>query len=141
MKHNDDYFIDCCRELAQAAAAKGNAPVGAVLVKDGVLIAEAEEAGVSKNDITCHAEIEVIRKAVHQLQTKDLSDCILYSTHEPCVMCSYSIRFHNIKKVVFLHTVNHLGGFSSTFNILSTDKVPAHWGLAPEIVLFKENKK
>ena len=132
--NTDYYFMQCCRALANTAAAKGESPVGAVIVKDDKLISEAMEAGKSKNDITCHAEIEAIRLAVEKLNSNDLSDYVLYTTHEPCIMCSYAIRFHKIKKLVYQNTVKYLGGISSSMPLLTTNDVPPHWGKAPVIL-------
>src|SRR6185312_2955191 len=97
---NDIYFIKRCEILA-AEVANGDAPVGSIISKDDEIISEAIEASKNKNDITCHAELEAIRLAVKKLKTNDLSDCTIYSTHEPCIMCSYAIRFYKIKKVVY----------------------------------------
>ena len=132
--NTDHYFMQRCRALANTAAAKGESPVGAVIVKDDKLISEGMEAGKSKNDITCHAEIEAIRLAVEKLNSNDLSDYVLYTTHEPCIMCSYAIRFHKIKKLVYQNTVKYLGGISSSMPLLTTNDVPPHWGKAPVIV-------
>ena len=132
--NTDYYFMQCCRALANTAAAKGESPVGAVIVKDDKLISEGMEAGKSKNDITCHAEIEAIRLAVEKLNSNDLSDYVLYTTHEPCIMCSYAIRFHKIKKLVYQNTVKYLGGISSSMPLLTTNDVPPHWGKAPVIL-------
>lgn len=131
---NDIYYIQRCESLGKEAAEKGDAPVGSVIIKDGEIISEAMEAGKSKNDITCHAELDAIRLAVKKMNTNDLSDCIIYSTHEPCIMCSYAIRFYKIKKVVYQHAVNYLGGVSSLMPLLITNEVPPHWGNVPVIV-------
>ena len=85
---NFENYLKICRQLGIKAAAKGNPAVGAVVVRDNQIISEAQEAGRSKNDVSCHAEIEAIRKAVTILGTVDLSGCQLISTHEPCVMCA-----------------------------------------------------
>ena len=134
---NDIYYIKRCELLAAEAAANGDAAVGSVIIKNDKIICEAIEASKSKNDITCHAELEVIRLAVKKLKTNDLSDCILYSTHEPCIMCSYAIRFHKIKKVVYQHAVNYLGGVSSSMPLLISKEVPPHWGEVPVVVHLK----
>ena len=130
---DDQYFMERCEVLGIEAGKKGNPPVGAVIVRNEEIICEAEEAAKSENDVTCHAEIEVLRKAVKILQSNDLSDCILFTTHEPCVMCSYAIRFYKIKKVVYKHAVNYLGGITSSMPVLLTDEVPPHWSKAPEV--------
>ena len=137
---NDNYYMQRCEILADEAAKKGNAPVGAIVVKGYEIISEAEEAGRSKNDITCHAEIEAVRIAVRKMNSSDLSECILFTTHEPCVMCSYVIRFYKIKKVVFKNAVDYMGGVSSSMPLLISGDVPPHWSKPPEIVhLQSEN--
>ncbi len=138
MKNNQDY-MHLCEELADAAGKKGNASVGAIIVKDDVIISQAEEAGKSKNEITCHAELEAIRIALRELTTPDLSGCILFTTHEPCIMCSYAIRFYKIKKVVFKNGVEYLGGVTSSMPLLISVDVPPHWSGPPEIIHMQSN--
>ncbi len=134
---NDHYYLQICLVLSKQAEEKGNTAVEAVVVKDDEIVSEAEEAVNTKNDITCHAELEAIRIAVNKLGTINLSDCILYSTHEPCIMCSYAIRFYKIKEVVYLHEAKYLGGVSSSLPLLVTNEVPPHWSNAPIIVHWK----
>jgi len=133
MKTDFDY-IKRCERLAEEAVAKGESPVGALITKNGKIVCQAIEASKNKNDITRHAELEAIRLAVKKLKTNDLSECVIYSTHEPCVMCSYAIRFYKIKKVVYQQAVKYLGGVSSSMPLLISKDVPLHWGDAPEIV-------
>lgn len=134
---NDVFYIKRCEILAARAAANGDAPVGSIITKGDKIISEAIEASRSENDITCHAELEAIRLAVKNLKINNLSDCILYTTHEPCIMCSYAIRFYKIKKVVYQHAVNCLGGVSSSMPLLTSKEVPSHWGEVPVIVHLK----
>ncbi len=134
---NDNYFITRCLVLGELAAAKGNSAVGVVITKGNIIISEAEEAVNSKNDVTCHAEIEAIRLAAKKLVTNNLSGCFLYSTYEPCIMCSYAIRFYKIEKVIHLNEINYLGGVSSSMPLLVTDEVPPHWSEPPVIVHLK----
>lgn len=136
----DNYYMHRCEKSGEAAAEKANPPVGALVVKDNEIISEAEEAGKSKNDITCHAEIEAIRIAIKKLGSSDLSECILFTTHEPCIMCSYVIRFYRIKKVVYRNAVDYLGGISSSMPLLLSGEVPPHWAKAPEIVHYRKDK-
>src|SRR5882672_7153582 len=133
----DYFFLHRCLELAKKAADKGNSAVGAVIVKDNEIVSEGKEAVNTRNDITCHAEMEAIRLAVKNLKTNNLSGYILYSTHEPCIMCSYAIRFYRITKIVYLQQADYLGGISSSMPLLTTDQLPPHWGNAPLIVHFK----
>ena len=120
-----------CIELGNEAFQNGNPPVGSILVKEGLKIGVGMEAGKSSNDITKHAEIEAIRDAlkIHQ----SLKGSILYTTHEPCIMCSYIIRHHQIKTIVFGVKSNFIGGISSEFKILETENIPS-WNKPPEII-------
>ena len=69
---NHEYFMRHCLKLANQAMAKGNPPVGSIIVKNGEIIGQGIEAGKSKGDITFHAEIEAVRFAVIKLNRKDL---------------------------------------------------------------------
>jgi tRNA(adenine34) deaminase len=130
-------YINRCVAIGAAAAREGNSPVGALIIKDGIIISEAGEANYTKNDVTCHAEIDALRSTVRKLGRQDLSDCTLYTSHEPCVMCSYVIRFHRIRKVVFLHRVPYLGGVSSSMPLLISVEVPPDWGDKPEVICME----
>ncbi len=126
-------WIRACLELARQALAWGNPPVGSVIVKDGKRIGEGTEAGKSKRDITCHAEIEAIRNALKNAEVNDLRGCTLYSTHEPCLMCSYVIRHHQVGLVVVGMTVPAVGGFSSAYPLLTAQDI-AIWSDPPRVV-------
>ena len=76
-------------------------PFGAIIVKDGVLIAQAHNEVLKTNDPTAHAEILAIRKACAHLKNYDLSDCEIYSTSEPCPMCFSAIHWSRLKKLYF----------------------------------------
>ena len=128
-------YMQRCEKLGEEAKAKGNPAVGAVLVSDGKVVAEGMEA-TADGDVTRHAEIEAIRRAV-AAYGKDLSKYTLVTTHEPCAMCSFVIRYHRISKVVYKQASKFLGGINSSFRILTTDEVPPHWGEARQIVEYK----
>ncbi len=137
MTDNEKYapFMKACEALANQAATLGNAPVGCLIIKNNEIVAEAMEAGTSKKDITCHAEIEAIRIARSKLG-KDLSDCELITTHEPCLRCGYAIRFHKITKVIYKEAVPHLGSITSDMALLKTKDVPPTWGQPPQIIQY-----
>jgi tRNA(adenine34) deaminase len=122
-----------CIELGRIAKQRGESPVGAVIVKDDQVIAEGIESGKTHKDITCHAEIEAIRNAIVTSGKTDLSDCFMVTTHEPCIMCSYVIRHHKIKLVVFGLATGEIGGYSSGFPVLSTSAISI-WGAPPKII-------
>ncbi|MDO1451867.1 nucleoside deaminase [Rhodocytophaga aerolata] len=111
----------------------GNPPVGALLVKEGKVVGEGIEAGKSKKDITCHAEIEAIRNAITKGQNVDMQDCTLYTTHEPCIMCSYVIRHHKIATIVIGIEVPVIEGVTSSLPILKASDISI-WPDPPQIV-------
>ena len=76
-------------------------PFGAVIVRGNQLIAVAHNRVLEKHDATCHAEINAIRIASRKLKRFDLSDCVIYSTNEPCPMCFSAIHWARISKVIF----------------------------------------
>lgn len=122
-----------CIKLALIAKQRGDSPVGSVIVKDGKVIGEGIEGGKTHKDITYHAEIEAIRQATNLLQTQDLSDCILYTTHEPCIMCSYVIRHTKIQTIVTAISTGEIGGFSSHFPLLA-DTTIKKWTKPPNLI-------
>ena len=92
--------------MAIAEAKKGilnghGGPFGAVIVKDGVVIAKGHNQVIKNQDPTCHGEIMAIHKACKKLGTFDLSGCELYTTGEPCPMCLGAILWANIDRVYF----------------------------------------
>jgi tRNA(adenine34) deaminase len=86
---------------AAAAAAHGEVPVGAVVVKDAAVIAVGSNAPRQHNDPTAHAEILAIRRACEILQDERLTGCDLYVTLEPCAMCAAAISFARIRRLYF----------------------------------------
>lgn len=88
-------------EEAKKAFAEGEVPVGAVIVKEDLVIARGHNQRERKYDIGSHAELEVIRNAEKQLQNWRLDGCTLYVTLEPCLMCAGAILQSRISKLVF----------------------------------------
>ncbi len=122
-------------ELARLSAEHGSHPFGCLITSaTGELVAEAENTVVTDVDPTAHAEIAAIRKACRALGTMDLSGCTLYTSCEPCWMCSTVIRRTGIARVVFaLTSVTRSGGYSSEFPILTAPNLSG-LGPPPEIV-------
>ena len=95
-------FMEIAISEAREGILKGDGgPFGAVVVKNGEVIASGHNQVLSTNDSTCHGEIDAIRKAESKLGTYNLSDCELYTTGEPCPMCLAAILWANIKKVYY----------------------------------------
>lgn len=79
-------------------------PFGAVIVKDGKVIASAHNTVIESHDATAHAEVNAIRAASKKLNTHDLNGCVLYTSAEPCPMCLSAIIWANIKEVYYSNT-------------------------------------
>lgn len=101
-----DRYMKIANECARKGMSEGEGgPFGAVIIdKSGNIIAKANNTVIKNGDPTEHAEMNAIRKACKELGTYDLSDCILYSSCEPCPMCLSAIIWANIKKVYYACT-------------------------------------
>lgn len=88
-------------QVAERAAARGEVPVGAVIVQDGKLLVRAGNRVEADKDPTAHAEILAIRAAAEMLDAPRLPDCDLYVTLEPCAMCAAAISFARIRRLYF----------------------------------------
>lgn len=128
----EDYMRKCI-SLAKIAKDRGDSPVGSILIQDDKIISEGIEGGKTHKDITFHAEIEAIRNATKTLGKTDLSDCIMITTHEPCIMCSYVIRHHKIKLVIVGISTGEIGGYSSALPLL-LDKTITKWTDPPKVI-------
>ncbi len=84
---------------ARAAGARGEVPVGAAILRDGILLARAGNRTVADHDPTAHAEIVAIRAACARLGSERLTGCDLYVTLEPCAMCAAAISFARIRRL------------------------------------------
>ena len=127
----DEECLARCQALARLAADRQESPVGSIVVVAGAIIGEGIEAARERRDITAHAEVEAIRAAIGTDGT-DLSLATLYTTHEPCLLCSYVIRHHRISRVVCQQAVPHIGGASSRYPILTATDIPI-WGRPPAV--------
>lgn len=98
---SDSEFMRSALQLAAAAAAKGEIPVGALLVRDDAIIAEGANCPIASHDPTAHAEIVALRAAGRALREYRLTDTTLYVTLEPCAMCAAAIVHARVRRVVF----------------------------------------
>lgn len=93
--------MDLALEEARMAAARGEVPVGAVLVVNGAVIASAGNRTRELNDVTAHAEIEVIRTGASAIGAERLNGADLYVTLEPCTMCAAAISFARLRRLYY----------------------------------------
>lgn len=108
--------------LANRAKSHDDVPIGAVIVRDGKIIARGENQVQYKKNPTLHAEIVAINRACKKLGTKFLDDCDIYVTLEPCAMCATAISFARIKNIYFAATDEKGGGITSNARIYETDR-------------------
>ena len=97
----DEKWMSFALEQARKAEKEGEVPVGAILVKDNLVIARAHNKPISSNDPTAHAEIQLIRTAGEELKNYRLPGTTLFVTLEPCAMCLGAIMHARIKRVVY----------------------------------------
>lgn len=98
---DDTYYMKQALQEAASAAERGEVPVGAVVVCQGRIIARAHNLTETLNDVTAHAEMQAITAAASALGGKYLTDCTLYVTVEPCVMCAGAIAWAQMGRLVF----------------------------------------
>lgn len=101
MDYSDEYFMKQAYAEAQRAYAEGEIPVGAVVVCRNRVIARTHNLTEALTDVTAHAEIQAITAAANFLGGKFLTDCTLYVTLEPCVMCAGALRWAQLKRLVY----------------------------------------
>ena len=114
---NKEKYMKAALKEAQKAYNLLEIPVGAVIVKDGKIIARAHNQKETKNDTTKHAEIIAIQKASKKLGSWRLLDCEMYVTLEPCTMCAVAIINSRIKKVYYGTEDPKTGACGSVLNL------------------------
>lgn len=105
---NEQFMLKALKQ-AELAFTKGEAAVGAVIVKDGIIISRGYNRKEAKLDVTSHAEIEAIRKAAKKLGTWRLDGCDMYVTLEPCPMCAGAIIQSRIR-TLYIGTMDNRAG-------------------------------
>lgn len=114
---NKEYYLEQALKEAEKAYKKLEVPVGAVIVKDGKIIARAHNQKETKTDTTKHAEILAIQKASKKLKSWRLIDCEMYITLEPCSMCAGAIINSRIKKIYIGAMDEKTGAAGSVLNL------------------------
>ena len=123
---NDEDFMRLALAQADAALTAGEVPVGAVLVRDGQVLAHAHNAPLAHHDPSAHAEMQVIRQAAAKLGNYRLDDCTLYVTLEPCTMCAGAILNARLRKVVWGAPEPKTGACGSVIDVFAQPQLNHH---------------
>lgn len=118
MTQEEIFMAECIKE-AKKCSKWGDVPVGAIVVKDGEIIARAHNEREKNNLATSHAEVLAINKACKKLGNWNLSGCELYVTLEPCVMCSGAVISSRVDRVVFGAYDKRFGCCGTLYNLLN----------------------
>jgi tRNA(adenine34) deaminase len=134
---SDTALMRRCVALAQSAGSTREYPFAAVIGRRGEFICESSNMVRTERDVTRHAEMIAISSAQKALRSTSLDECTIYSTIEPCAMCSYAIRESRIGRVIFGLRSPVMGG-NSRWNILTDDglssTLPEVFASPPEVL-------
>ena len=101
---DDRRFMQMAIQLSIENIDSGGGPFGAVIVRDGRVVAKGANRVVPNNDPTAHAEVEAIRRACRELATFDLAGCTIYSSCEPCPMCLSALYWAGVERICYANT-------------------------------------
>jgi tRNA(adenine34) deaminase len=126
MTATDKDFMQIALDLAHEAVLNGEVPVGAIIVKDGVVIGRGANAPIGLHDPTAHAEVIAMREAATHLGNYRLVDCALYVTLEPCAMCAGAMQHARIAKLVYGASDPKTGACGSVIDLMNEPKLNHH---------------
>ena len=126
MSEADERWMSEAIDLARAAQARGEVPVGAIVVRDGAIIGRGGNAPIATADPTAHAEIAALREAGHRLGNYRLPGCELYVTVEPCPMCAGAILHARIARLVFGARDPKTGACGSVVDLFAEPRLNHH---------------
>ncbi len=130
----DVLFMARAIELAREAERAGEVPVGALIVKDGIVIAEGWNRPISTHDPSAHAEMIAMRAAAQALENYRLLDTTLYVTLEPCAMCAGAMVHARVKRLVYAATDPRAGAAGSVFNIVQHSALNHRLDIVPGVL-------
>ncbi len=130
LEAGDIDFMRAALDLAQQARDAGEVPVGAVVVKDGVIIGRGYNRPISAADPTAHAEVMALRDAARHLGNYRLTDCMLYVTLEPCTMCVGAIFHARIARLVYGAKDPKTGACGSVIDLPAETRLNHHLQIA-----------
>lgn len=135
----DARWMSIALEEARAAGAAGEVPVGAVVVKDSVLIATGRNSPVAGHDPTAHAEIVALRNAAVALSNYRLNGCTLYVTLEPCSMCAGAMLHARISRLVYGAPDPKTGAAASVLNLFAYPELNHHTAVQGGVLLAESS--
>ncbi|MEM6819367.1 MAG: tRNA adenosine(34) deaminase TadA [Pseudomonadota bacterium] len=119
----DHFFMLQALDLADAAAAEREVPVGAVLVQDGRVLARGENRSIRDSDPTAHAEVVALRRAGEMLGNYRINNATLYVTLEPCAMCATAMVHARVDRVVYGAADPKTGALGGAMDLLASDAI------------------
>jgi tRNA(adenine34) deaminase len=123
---DDERWMDAALALARDAQERNEVPVGALVVRAGVVVGDGGNAPILENDPTAHAEIAALRAAARTVGNYRLPDCDLYVTLEPCVMCAGAIMHARIRRLVFGAVDSKTGACGSVVDLFADRRLNHH---------------
>jgi tRNA(adenine34) deaminase len=131
---DDEKFMRRAIELAREAEAAGEVPVGAVIVRDGEIVAEGFNRPISTHDPTAHAEMVALRAAAARLDNYRLLGTTLYVTLEPCAMCAGAMVHARVQRLVYAATDPRAGAAGSVFNVVQNPALNHRLEIEPGVL-------
>lgn len=140
---NDKELMMRAIRLSEESVKNGGGPFGAVIAKDGEVVAEASNCVTLHCDPTAHAEVSAIRKAAEKMKTFDLSGCSIYTSCEPCPMCLGAIYWAHLDKIFYANDRKDAAaiGFDDDFIYKELELAPEKRKKSSEILLRDEASK
>ena len=126
---DDEQYMLQALELAAEAQRHGEVPVGAVVVRNGVVVGRGYNQPISAHDPTAHAEIIALRDAARTLKNYRLNDCELFVTLEPCAMCAGAMLHARIVRVVYAASDPKTGACGGVINLFAEPRLNHHTGV------------
>jgi tRNA(adenine34) deaminase len=126
MRATDDAWMGEALTLAREAARRGEVPVGALVVRDGVVIGRGGNAPIARSDPTSHAEIVALREAGRTVGNYRLPACTLYVTLEPCAMCAGAIMHARLARLVYGASDPKTGACGSIVDLFAEPRLNHH---------------
>ena len=123
---NDEFYMREALSLARAAECLGEVPVGAIVVRDGVIVGRGFNSPIGESDPTAHAEIAALRDAARRLENYRLPGCELFVTLEPCAMCAGAMLHSRIARVIYGARDLKTGVHGSVVDLFAVERLNHH---------------